>query len=604
MAVGLPVRVALDEALALAPAVSDGVGVPVGLADRELVEVALALASTLPLALLACAVVEAVGSEVAEPEREMLPVFEAEAPTESKGAGLGEAGGLTDSVGEPAGVTVPEPHAWEAGLGGAKEVPLLGRELLPAPDTLLAPEAEAFTAPEKVERAEGVHVELPAGEGAPVPEELSLPEVGGGESVKEDSVGLGLAVELSDGVAVRVKPGDAGERGEKVGTGPLLLLGLAVPLEAAEAEGKAAGLGVGVGEGVALAVTLAVALSEEVRGRVGAAGAGERGGVALAVAPTDAEGEGEAVPLGVPLGEEDTVPLPLCKPPAALLALGVSEAVGVGVPSGESLPLAGCDCVGVPETDAVGLGVPLPESVLLPLPVAVGVGTGVGAPLAVRVAERVALAVGLAVGEAVLLGLGEPLPEGVPLALPVAVGVAVKVALAVGLALPVAVGVTVKVALAVGLGVGEAGQALKGAAQAPRPPGAMTLTLAYTESATKSRPLQSTARPRGLAMSAAVEGPPSPKSPGQGGRTPAVPITVPKNVPLGNTLSTLFPFASAMKSEPQASTARAGTEKKRLPEVARVPAKGVEVPGTPVPARVRMMRVEVFTARTRANSPM
>ena len=182
------------------------------------------------------------------------------------------------------------------------------------------------------------------------------------------------------------------------------------------------------------------------------------------------------------------------------------------------------------------------------------------------------------------MGLGVPLLEGVPL--------------------PVAVGVTVKVALALGLGVGEAEQALKGAAQAPRPPGAMTLTLAYTPSATKRRPLQSTARPRGLAMSAAVEAPPSPKSPGQGGLTPAAPITVPKNVPLGSTLSTLFPLSSAMKSAPHASTARAGTEMKRLLEVARAPAAGVEAPAMPVPASVLMMRVDMFTARTRAYSPM
>ena len=248
----------------------------------------------------------------------------------------------------------------------------------------------------------------------------------------------------------------------------------------------------------------------------------------------------------------------------------------MGLPTGESLPLAVCDCVGVPEPDAVGLDVPLPESVLLSLPEAVGVSEGVQ----LGVTVRVTLAVGLKVGEAVQVGLSVPLPEGVPL--------------------PVAVGVTVKVALALGLGVGEAGQALKGAAQAPRPPGAMTLTLAYTESATKSLPLQSTARLRGFAMSAAVEGPPSPKSPGQGGLTPAVPITVPKNVPLGRTFSTLFPFESAIKSEPHASTARAGTRLTRLLEVARAPAAGVEVPGTPVPARVRMMRVVMFTALTRA----
>ena len=368
VAVGLPVRVVLDVALALAPAVSNGVGVPVGLGERDFVEVALALAPTLRLgvgvaeslplgeavpdtlvlaftdsealpgenrvegmtepvptplpvafALLAWAE-EAVGSEAPEPERELLAVFEAEAPTEREGVeeankvgvferledgvaavplavgvpvtvpegvgdavllvdapglsdavGLGGTVGLADSVKVPVGVAVLESHAWELGLG------VVGGELLPAPDALLAPDAEAFTPPE----------------------EVALPEAGGGASIVEDSVGLGLTVELS-GVTVRVEPRDAAvEFGEKVeeppelaseplpgmdGVGEGLLLGLVVLPEDAveEAEKEAVVLGVSVGEGVSLSGAPAEAEEEIVE--------------AL-------EGDGEAVPLEVPLGE-------------------------------------------------------------------------------------------------------------------------------------------------------------------------------------------------------------------------------------------------------------------------------------------------------------
>ena len=168
------------------------------------------------------------GSAAPELERELLAVFEAEAPKEREGGeelgtvkvlegpkddargaapvaleaevlvtvpegvgdtvmlgdapGLSEAVGLKGSVEVPVGVSVPEPHAWDAGLGVVREVPLLGRELLPEPD------AEAFTAPEILERVDSgenaeLELRLALGEGVPVPEGLSLPEAGGGTGV-------------------------------------------------------------------------------------------------------------------------------------------------------------------------------------------------------------------------------------------------------------------------------------------------------------------------------------------------------------------------------------------------------------------------------------
>ena len=353
------------------------------------------------------------------------------------------------------------------------------------------------------------------------------------------------------------------------------------PLTAADALGEGVGEPVGDSEGEGVR-----ALEEELLPELLAVEAS----LAVGDGVGEAEGVGLALPLWLPLGVGDMVPL----------ALGVPVALCERDPESLELPPAVSDVVGVAVWVGVLVGEALPEGVGVGegLSEGVGVREGEGVPEAVRegvaVPEREGVTVpereGVAVPEreAVPVGLGVPLPEGEPVPLPVAVSVDDSEGVALG----------------EGLEVGEAGQALKGTGQAPMPPGVITLTLAYTESATKSRPLQSTARPLGLAMSAAKEGPPSPKLPGQAGLEP-LPITTPANDLLGSSLSTLLLLVSATKTEPQASTARPQIPlPRRLAEVARAPGERVEEPATPVPARVMMMRVEMFTALTRAASLM
>ena len=166
-------------------------------------------------------------SAAPELERELLAVFEAEAPKEREGGeevdtvkvlegpkddargaapvaleaevlvtvpegvgdtvlledapGLSEAVGLKDSVEVPVGVSVPEPHAWDARLGVVREVPLLDRRLLPEPEA----EATASEILGRVDSGENAELELRLAleKGVTVPEGLSLPEAGGGTGV-------------------------------------------------------------------------------------------------------------------------------------------------------------------------------------------------------------------------------------------------------------------------------------------------------------------------------------------------------------------------------------------------------------------------------------
>lgn len=136
----------------------------------------------------------------------------------------------------------------------------------------------------------------------------------------------------------------------------------------------------------------------------------------------DPVGEGVALPLSLPVGVGE--PVPLAEPPALGEAVGVPLPVGVGV--GEPVPLT------EPPTLGEGVGVPLPVGV--PLLVGVGVGVGVGVPLPLSEPE--------------LLGVLEALEPAVTLAVfeedTVEVGVTeaerVEVGVPVGLRVPVPVG--------------------------------------------------------------------------------------------------------------------------------------------------------------------
>ena len=158
------------------------------------------------------------------------------------------------------------------------------------------------------------------------------------------------------------------------------------------------------------------------------------------------------------------------------------------------------------------------------------------------------------------------------------------------------VGVGLGEGLVLGEGVGEG----VGGTQAELPLGATTRTRPYTSSVTNSRPKKSTATPQGVYSKAAAARPPSPADPGQGARTPAVPMTTPEKVPFCHTFRTRLLFASAANSEPQASTAMPRTPFTST-EDARAPGRPME-PATPVPSKVEMFSVLMLMARTRCSS--
>ncbi len=548
---------------------------------------------------------EGVRDAVALLERDTLPVLLAEAPGVSEAVGeavtvllLAESvvEGVRELVPVPLGVGVPAPVPVGISFAVAEPdrlvLPLL---LAEAPSVSEAVgDADTVELPESVEEgiawdseaeAEGVG-ELPAGLAAPLVELVLAPMVPLADAPREAAGGEAGAVGLAVGetVAVAVAGATASEgEGEGVGVGLGGCEG--VPLSGApvEAEGVGVGEAEGVGEGVAASVSEAVPDAEGV-------------GVADKVSVE------EPLPVPVPLREVDAVLLAL--PPAERVVVGVGVRVvvveAVVVPVGDTVwdavpvvvPLGLCEGVGglVWEGLCVGLceGVSLEVAVLerTPLREAVGVAVrvtvweGVGVPVRVPLREAVAVAARVTLWEGVGVPVRVPLREavGVPVRVTlwedvrvadwegvgvpdwVPVGVGVGAMEPAGEAEALLVGVGVGILLLLGEGVGDAlGVALGGRQALPQDrsrmyPGGHTGVRARTQcrSTTYSTPvLQSLAMPEGALKFALVPMPSPGSSVGLLAGEPAMTLGAP---PPRGTATTLPPLGQATNSVPLASS--------------------------------------------------